>query len=145
MRLPDPAQDPGYYADLASKRFLAWVVDVVVTLIALVAVLILTLFIAAFIFPLIWMALAIAYRYVMILRFDATLGMMLAGLRLRRLTGARPDPGTVLAHAAIYAVAMATLIGQIASVALILTTPYRQGINDLVLGTTMVHRDPDHD
>jgi hypothetical protein len=35
------------------------------------------------------------------------------------------------------------MIGQIASVALMLTTPYRQGLNDLILGTTMVHRDQD--
>jgi uncharacterized RDD family membrane protein YckC len=81
----------------------------------------------------------------MLVRFDATLGMMLAGLRLRRLDGTRPPPAVCLWHAAIYSGAMATILGQIASVALLLTSPYRQGLNDLILGTTMVHRDPDHD
>jgi uncharacterized RDD family membrane protein YckC len=141
MRLPDPAHDPAYYADLLPKRFLAWCVDVVVTLVALVLVLILTVGLAALIFPLIWAALAIAYRYVMLVRYDATLGMMLAAIRLRRLDGTRPSPTTCFWHAAIYSGAMATVMGQIASVALMVTTPYRQGLNDLILRTTMVHRD----
>jgi uncharacterized RDD family membrane protein YckC len=141
MRLPDPAIDPAYYADLLPKRFLAWAVDVVVTVVVLILVLILTAGLAAFIFPLVWAALAIAYRYVMLVRFDATLGMMLAALRLRHLDGTRPREQVCFWHAAIYSGAMALVLGQIASVALMLTTPYRQGLNDLVLGTTMVHRD----
>lgn len=145
MRLPDPALDPGYYADLIPKRALAWAVDVVVTLVALVLVIILTVGFAAFVFPLVWVGLAIAYRYVMLVRFDATLGMMLSGLRLRRLDGTRPPPVVCFWHAAIYSGAMASVLGQIASVALLFTTPYRQALNDVILGTTMVHRDPDHD
>ena len=145
MRLPDPAQDPTYYADLIPKRALAWAVDVVVTLVGLILSLIVTAGLALFVFPLVWIALAIAYRYVMLTRYDATLGMMLAALRLRRLDGTRPSPTVCFWHAAIYSGAMASLLGQIASVALLLTTPYRQGLNDLILGTTMVHRDLDHD
>lgn len=145
MKLPDPALDPGYYDDLIAKRALAWVVDVAATLLLLLAVLVLTLFVAAFIFPLVWMALAIAYRYVLLTRWDATLGMMLTGLRLRRLDGTRPEPARILWHSVIYAGAMASILGQIASVALLLTTPYRQALNDVILGTTMVHRDPEHD
>jgi len=143
MKLPDPAIDPGYYGDLLPKRFLAWVVDLIVTLVILLAVMVLTLFIAAFIFPAVWIAIAIAYRYVLLTRNGATWGMMLAALRLRRLDGTRPDPATCFWHAAIYSGSMASMIGQIASVALMLTTPYRQGLNDLILGTTMVHRDQD--
>ncbi len=145
MRLPDPALDPAYYDDLVAKRFLAWVVDVAVTLAALLVVVILTLGLTLVIFPLVWMALAVAYRYTFLVRYDATLGMRLAGLRLRRLDGRRPEAGICLAHAAIYAVAMASVLGQIASVALLFASPYRQGLNDLILGTTMVHRDPVHD
>jgi len=142
MRLPDPAQDPAYYADLLPKRFLAWVVDVIVTFAALLVVLVLTLFAATVIFPLVWAALAVTYRSVMLTRYDATLGMMLAGIRLRRLDGSRPPPPVCIWHAAIHSGAMASVIGQIASVGLMLATPYRQGLHDLVLGTTMVHRDP---
>lgn len=145
MRLPDPTLDPAYYGDLIPKRFVAWLVDVLLTLAALLAVVVLTLFMAALVFPLVWMALAIGYRYVFLTRFDATLGMMLVGLRLRRLDGTRPLPAQVLAHAAIYSLAMATVLGQIASVALLMTTPYRQSLSDLILGTTMVHRDPAYD
>lgn len=139
MKLPDPALDPGYYSDLLPKRFLAWVVDLAVTLAAVVAVMLLTLFLAALAFPLVWAAIAIAYRYVLLTRYQATLGMMLTGLELVRLDGARPEPVINFLHAAIYSAAMATVVGQIASVAMMLTTPYRQGLNDLLLGTTMVH------
>jgi len=141
MRLPDPAQDAHYYADLLPKRFLAWVTDVVVTLLALILVIILSLGLTLLVFPIVWIILAIAYRYVMLTRFDATLGMMLAAIRLRRLDGRRPDATTIFWHAAIYSGSMATILGQLASVGLMFVTPYRQGLNDLILGTTMVHRD----
>lgn len=143
MRLPDPAIDPGYYRDLLPKRFLAWVVDLIVTLVLVLAVMVLTLFFAMLIFPLVWSAIAIAYRYVLLTRHGATWGMMLAALRLRQLDGTPPPPVLCFWHAAIYAASMTTVLGQIASVALMLTTPYRQGLNDLILGTTMVHRDLD--
>ena len=141
MQLPDPELDPAYYSDLLPKRFLAWVVDLLVTLVVMLAVLVLTLFLTLMIFPLVWATIAIAYRYVMLTRYGATWGMMLAALRLRNLDGSRPGPVTCFWHAAIYAGSMASFIGQVASVALMLTTPYRQGLNDLLLGTTMVHRD----
>lgn len=145
MRLPDPADDPGYYADLLPKRFLAWCTDLVVTLSGLILVIILSLGLSLFVFPLVWIALAIAYRYVMLTRFDATLGMMLASLRLRHLDGRRPNGTVYLWHAALHSGTMATILGQVASVALMVMTPYRQGLNDLILGTTMVHRDPADD
>jgi len=109
--------------------------------VVLILVMILTLGLAAIVFPLVWAAIAIAYRYVMLVQFDATLGMMLAALRLRRLDGTRPGPFICFWHAAIYSASMTTVVGQIASVALMMTTPYRQGLNDLAMGTTMVHRD----
>jgi uncharacterized RDD family membrane protein YckC len=143
MRLPDPAIDPGYYTDLLPKRLLAWVVDLLVTLALMLVVMVLTLFAAVLVFPLVWSVIAIAYRYVLLARHGATLGMMLAALRLRRLDGTTPGPPVCFWHAALYAGSMASIVGQIASVALMLTTPYRQGLNDLILGTTMVHRDPD--
>ncbi len=143
MRLPDPALDPGYYADLLPKRLMAWVVDLIATLIMMLVVLVLTLGLIAFAFPLVWAAIAIAYRYVLLSRYGATLGMMLAALRLRHLDGTRPLPATCFLHAAIYSGCMASVIGQIVSVAMLMTTPYRQGLNDLILATTMVHRDHD--
>lgn len=141
MQLPDPTLDPAYYSDLLPKRVLAWVVDLIITFVLVLVVLFLTLFLTAVIFPLVWITITIAYRYVLLTRNGATWGMMLAALRLRRLDGGRPDPLTCLWHAAIYSGCMATVLGQIASVALMLTTPYRQGLNDMLLGTTMVHRD----
>lgn len=139
-RLPDPLDDPEFYSDLLPKRFLAWVIDLVLTLVIFALVIVLSGFLALFIFPLVWMAIAIAYRTVMLTRYGATAGMWIAALQWRRLDGRRPDEGLAFWHSAIYAVSMTFVLGQIASVALMLVTPYRQGLNDWILGTTIVNR-----
>lgn len=139
-RLPDPDDDPGFYADLIPKRFLAWVIDLVITLLLFAIVLALTAFLAVFIFPLVWMAIAIAYRTVMLSRYGATAGMWIAALQWRSLDGRRPDSTLALWHSVIYALSMTFVLGQIASVTMMLVTPYRQGLNDWVLGTTIVNR-----
>lgn len=143
MRLPDPALEPGYYSDLLPKRFLAWVVDVAVVFVIVALLVVMSLALAFFILPFLWAAVAVGYRYVMLTRYDATLGMQLAALRLRHLDGTKPQPLTCLLHALIYSGTMVSVLGQVASVALMLTLPYRQGLNDLLLSTTMVHRDID--
>ena len=140
MSLPDPARDPEFYRALMVKRALAWAVDFGITLVLVLGVLVLTLFVAAFIFPLVWVTVSVAYRWVMLSRYGATAGMMLMAIKLRRLDGRRADSTLCLIHALIFSAAMITVIGQILSVALMLITPYRQGLNDLILGTTVINR-----
>ncbi|GAB4267892.1 MAG: RDD family protein [Pararhodobacter sp.] len=140
MSLPDPFDDPRFYEHLIAKRFLAWVIDLVVTLVLVLGVVAATALIALVILPLVWAGVAIAYRYVMLSRYGATLGMMVAAIRLRRLDGGRPDPALCLWHSVLYAGTMMFVLPQIGSVALMLTTPYKQGLNDWLLGTTMISR-----
>ncbi|WP_334193362.1 RDD family protein [Pararhodobacter sp.] len=138
--LPDPYDDPAFYDDLIPKRFLAWVVDLAITLVLVVLALALTGFIAIIILPLVWMGVAITYRTLMLDRFGATAGMMLVALEWRRLDGRRADTTLALWHSAIYALSMSFILGQLISVLLMVMTPYKQGLNDKILGTVIVNR-----
>lgn len=140
MTLPDPHLQPEFYGDIPVKRALAWAVDLVVTLLLTLLALVFTLFMGAFFFPLLFGAVSIAYRTVMLSRWSATLGMQLVALKWRHLDGRAPDPGTAFAYSALHALIMMFVIPQIASIAMILITPYRQGLHDLALGTTMLNR-----
>lgn len=140
MSLPDPYDDPSFYDHLIAKRFLAWVVDLALTVVLTLVALVATAFLAIFIFPLVWIGVSIAYRTVMLTRYGATAGMMVAAIRLRRLDGGRADPALCLWHSVLYAGTMGFVLPQIGSVALMLVTPYKQGLNDWLLGTTLVNR-----
>jgi len=144
MSLPHPDDDPAFYDHLMVKRFLAWSIDLMITIVLVMIVLALTAFLAALFLPVIWSAIAIAYRTVMLSRYGATLGMMVAAIKLRRLDGTRADDTTCLLHSVIYAASMIFVVPQIGSVALMLITPYKQGLNDLLLGTTLVNRFIEH-
>ena len=139
MSLPDPELQPEFYADVPFKRTAAWAVDLVVTLVLSVVALALTLFIAAFFLPILFATVSIAYRTVMLSRYGATLGMMLMALKWRRLDGRAPDALTAFYYSAFHAGLWTIFPAQIASIVMILVTPYRQGLHDTVLGTTMLH------
>lgn len=140
MRLPDPDHEPGLYSDLLLKRSLAWLVDLVITFALTALVVVMTAFIGLFFLPLLWVVVSVTYRTVMLTNHGATLGMLLVALRLRHLDGRRPDAMVCLWHAIVFSACMATVVGQVISVGLMLITPYRQGLNDLILGTTMINR-----
>lgn len=139
-RLPDPEHEPGLYSDLLLKRFLAWLVDLIVTFTIIAGIVVLTAFIGLFFLPVLWIVVSVTYRTVMLSNHGATLGMLLLALRLRHLDGRRPDPVVCLWHAVLFSGSMVTVVGQVVSVGLMMTTPYRQGLNDLILGTTMINR-----
>lgn len=140
MKLPDPAYEAEFYRDLILKRFVAWVVDLLITLVLVAVVVVLTAFIGLIFLPVLWIAVSITYRTVMLSNYGATAGMMLAAIKLRHLDGRRAEPMICLWHAVIFSASMASVFGQIASVGLMLTTPYRQGLNDVILGTTLINR-----
>lgn len=140
MSLPDPDLHPECYEHVIAKRFLAWGVDLAITLALMLLAILLTGFIALFVFPVVWFAIAVAYRSVMLARYGATAGMMLAALEWRGLDGAPPSREYALAHSVIYALSMTFVVPQIVSIALMLNTRYRQGLNDVILRTTLVNR-----
>lgn len=140
MTLPDPEHHPEVYQDLIAKRFLAWVVDALV-IIALVTIVVLaTVLVGLFFLPVIAVGVSITYRWVMLTHYGATLGMMLAAVRLRHLDDRAPGPVVAFWHAAIFSLGMFFVVPQLISIGLMFTTAYRQGLNDVILGTTVINR-----
>lgn len=140
MSLPDPQLYPEFYADVPLKRALAWLLDTVITLLLTLVAVVMTLFVGAFIFPVLFAAVSVAYRTVTLSRYGATLGMMVTGIRLRFLDGRSVDPATATLYSLLHAGIMFFVLTQIASIVTILVTPFRQGLHDLALGTTMLNR-----
>ena len=140
MTLPDPELQPEFYRDVPVKRALAWGIDVAVTLALTLIGLVLTLFVSVFFLPVLFAAISIGYRTVMLARYGATLGMMLTALKWRGLDGREPDPMTAFIYSAMHAGLWTVFPLQVVSVVLILLSPHRQGLHDMVLGTTMLHR-----
>lgn len=139
MTLPDPEIQPEFYRDVPLKRALAWVVDLIVTLALALIGLVFTLFIGAFFFPVLFAVVSIAYRTVMLAKYGATFGMMLTALKWRHLNGRAPDATAALAYSGMHAALWTFFPLQIASIAMILISPYRQGLHDYMLNTTMLH------
>lgn len=140
MKLPDPHHEPEFYQALPVKRALAWVVDLVITLALVLVALLLTAMLAVLILPLVFVTVSVAYRWVMLSNYSATFGMMLASIELRRLDGRQAEPTACAIHATVFSLAQMFFLPQIISIALILTTPYRQSLADLVVQTTMINR-----
>lgn len=138
--LPDPETQPEFYAGVPTKRALAWIVDIlVITLFTLLAGIV-TLTMAWFAWPLTFIAIGLVYRIGTIAQGSATWGMRLLGLEFRAHDGRRLDPIQSALHVGGYYAAMTFVLPQIASVIAVLATPRRQGLCDLILGTTALNR-----
>ena len=138
--LPDPERHAEFYDGVPAKRLFAWVVDVVLITLLTVLALPLTAFTGLFYFPLLYFMVGILYRWVALTRFSATPGMRFAAIELRGADGERLDGGTALLHTGGYAASVAVFPAQLVSIALMLVTPRRQGLTDLVLGTAALRR-----
>lgn len=138
--LPDPDYQAEFYASVAPKRLVAWVIDsILIVGLSLLAVLF-TAFVGLFIWPLLYLVIGFVYRTVTIANGSATLGMRFAGIELRDLSGRRLDTGQAVLHTAGYSLSLAVPILQVISVIMMLTTSRGQGLSDAVLGTAMLNR-----
>jgi len=138
--LPDPDYHAEFYADVPTKRLIAFVVDTV--LIALVTALLvpLTMFTALFYLPALALAVSFFYRTLTLATASATPGMRLAAIEFRTHRGERFDLASAALHTLITLVSMSMVLPQVVSVVLMLTTPRRQGLADLALGTAALNR-----
>lgn len=138
--LPDPETQGAFYDHVPSKRFFAWVIDVVligaVTLISLPF----TLFIGLFFLPLIFAVVSFMYRVVTLANWSGTVGMRIMAIELRTAQGARFDLGAAFLHTLGYAVSVAVFPLQLISIVLMLTGARAQGLTDNVLGTAAINR-----
>ncbi len=141
--LPDPELQREFYDFVPLKRLVAWLVDSVLILLLVLAVLLVTALLALFLLPLLYLVLGIAYRTVTLARWSATPGMALMAIEIRDLRGRPLDGGAAFLHTLIFTAAMSLVVPQVISVALMLLTPRRQGLPDLLLGTAALNRPGD--
>ncbi|MFY8147233.1 MAG: RDD family protein [Rhodobacter sp.] len=138
--LPDPDHQAGFYADVPIKRALAWVVDAILIAIMTMVVVPFTLFLSLFFLPLLYLTISFLYRTISLARHSATPGMRLMAIEFRDRTGAKFDLGTAFLHTLGYTLTISTLLPQLLSMGLMLTTARGQGLSDLVLGTVAINK-----
>ncbi|WP_128254081.1 RDD family protein [Falsirhodobacter deserti] len=138
--LPDPERHAEFYDGVPMKRGLAWLVDITLIFIATMIIVPLTAFTALFFYPLLFVAVGFVYRWWSLSRRSATPGMRLFGIEFLNRDGQRLDGGEALLHVLGYMLSMGTLLVQLLSVVLMLTTRRGQGLTDLVLGTVAINR-----
>ena len=137
---PDPDLHPQFYDGIAAKRFLAWVVDVILVLGFCLLILPFTAFTGLFFFPFLTLVVGFAYRVATLANGSATWGMRLMAMELRDHRDRRFDLTTAFLHTLGYSLSMTVTIIQVVSAVLICTTARRQSLTDMVLGTVPVNR-----
>ncbi len=138
--LPDPVRQPEFFASVTFKRAIAWIIDVVISIILTLPVLVMTFFTGVFFFPLILLAVGFLYRWFTIAHGSATWGMRLMSLELRDARGQRLNNNQALLHTALYHLFCIFTFLQVISVILMLTTQMKQGLHDKFLGTVLLNR-----
>ncbi len=138
--LPDPDLKPEFYADVPTKRLLAWVVDTILITLLCLVILPFTAFTAIFFFPLLYLVVGFVYRSVTLAGRSATWGMRLMAIEFRTSDGRRFDLPTAVLHTLGYSISISMVLVQIVSIGLMLMTPRAQGLTDMVLGTAAVNR-----
>ena len=138
--LPDPDLDPQFYDGVAVKRLLAWVIDLLLVAGLVLAAVVASLGLLAFVFPMLSFALNLAYRIWAINNWSATLGMRALGIELRNMRGDKLSTGEAAAHSVIFVIAFMSIIGGLVNIVMILVTDRGQGLSDMILGTTAINR-----
>jgi uncharacterized RDD family membrane protein YckC len=138
--LPDAVREREFYEGVVAKRFFAWIVDVALIWIVTLILVPMTAFTAIFYLPFLYFVVSFLYRWVALARGSATPGMRIAAIEFRRGDGEKFDTGTALLHVSGYAISIAMFPVQLVSIALMLVTPRKQGLTDLVLGTAAIRR-----
>ncbi|MBP7001574.1 RDD family protein [Amaricoccus sp.] len=145
--LPDPDRDRQFYDGVLGRRFVAWIVDVVVILAIGVPLALafglLTLGFGLALFPMILFGVGILYRAATLASASATWGMRLMGVEFRRHDGARLDGGVALMQTLVYAFCVAVAPLMLVSALMMALTRYGQGLPDLLLRTAMINRPAD--
>lgn len=140
MPLPDPLREPDFYAGVAPKRAVAWVIDGAITWLLCLLALPFTAFTGLFWWATLWAIVGFLYRWATISAGSATWGMRLMAICLRERDGRRLTPVTALLHTAGYTASLAAFPLQVVSVALMAALGRGQGLTDLILGTAAINR-----
>ena len=139
MPLPTPTAQPEFYEDVVSKRFMAWIVDVILSSIVTAILTVFSLFTALFFLPFLYASIGFIYRWVGLSRHSATIGMRLMAVEFRKSDGEDFDGATAFLHTAGYYASVAIFPAQLVSIAMMLLSERRQGLTDMVLGTALLN------
>ncbi len=138
--LPDPELHAEFYADVTTKRFMAWVIDTILTVLICAVIVPFTAFTALFFLPALYLVVNLIYRIVTLAGRSATPGMRFMAIEFRDRDGKLFDAGYATLHTLGYAVSVAMVPLQLVSIVLMLISPRGQGLTDHVLGTAAVNR-----
>lgn len=142
--LPDPHRQAEFYADVPTKRLLAFIIDTI--LISLITLLLipLTAFTAIFFLGFLFLVVGLIYRTVSLSNRSATPGMRLMSIEFRDIRGERLSLGLAFMHTVFLMISMSLVFPQVISIILMLTTARAQGLSDLILGTAVINRSASH-
>lgn len=140
MHLADPDTQPEFYASVAPKRAIAWVIDSALITALCLLVVPFTAFVALFFFAALFFVVGFAYRVITITGGSATIGMRLMAIEFRNDQGNRFDLSTAFWHTVGYTVSWMISPLQLVSVVLMLISARGQGLSDHILGTTVLNR-----
>ena len=138
--LPDPDLQPEFYADTATKRLLAWIIDTVIVAVFCILVLPFTAFTGLFFFPFLFAFVGFCYRIVTIARSSATWGMRLLAIEFRNSDGSLFDLSKSIIHTTGTALSFSIPILQLGSIILMLTSARGQGLTDHAIGSVVLNR-----
>ncbi|WP_425429529.1 RDD family protein [Celeribacter neptunius] len=138
--LPDPERQPEFYDSVPTKRALAFLVDLIVSVVIAALIVPFTAFTGIFFFPFLVAVVSFAYRVITIANGSATWGMRLMGIEFRDRKGQRFDLGMALLHTTLFTVWCSMGLPQVVSVVLMATTARAQGLSDMILGSAAINR-----
>lgn len=142
--LPDPTRHAEFYADVVTKRLLAFVIDSIIIIVITIALIPLTAFTALFFFGFLGLIVSLIYRIVSLANKSATPGMRLMSIEFRDNRGERLTLGLAAIHTVFFTISMSMVFPQVISVILMLTSSRRQGLSDMILGTAVINRAAAH-
>ncbi|MFK7943333.1 MAG: RDD family protein [Paracoccaceae bacterium] len=144
MSIPDPHRDPQFYQGVPLRRFVAfWIDTIAILLLWFVGAVLLaavTLGLATPLFPVLFVGTAFAYRWLLLSRISATLGMQLTGIEVRDNQGERMTPTVAALHTIGFMVTLTFLPLAILGWILMANSPTRQALHDSIFGTVVINR-----
>lgn len=138
--LPDPVEKPEFYESVTTKRFIAWIIDTVLTFVFAVVVSLLTLGIGFFVFFFIALVAGFLYRWMTLAGGSSTWGMRMMAIELREGDGQRLRSSTALWHTVGYYVSFSTAMLQGVSILTMVMTDRHQSLSDMILDTAMINK-----
>jgi len=140
FQTPDPDTHPELYEGVQTKRLLAWIADSLFVFLLTLLVVPFTAFTGLLFFPFLFLVTGFAYRVVTLANGSATFGMRFFALELRDAQDRKFDLSLAFFHTLGYTLSISTMLVQVASIVLMLTSARNQGLSDMVLGTSMLNK-----